>query len=954
MKMVDRQGAVHEVPDDQVQEAFQSGQFGFDGDASIPVVTKFGKVGTVDADKIRDSFARGTRIAMPEELLQAKYGEGIGNQAAAAGEAFGRGLSGGASDPLAIGIAKELYGEQAGEKVREHLAGEREANPITSTVGEGVGMVAPFLVPGGEALEAAGAAAKGGEVLEAGNAAAKALEGTEAATDLAKTFNPAATARIPALADEAVGAAAAPLAEGGEAISQAAGGDALGASLTPVEEAAAAAGPGRGAAIANAMGAGLRGAGAVPRGIAGAGELAERAIAKIVGTDASSAAGRAIQKITAKAGASAVEGALFGVGNEIDEAALGDEDLNGEKMLVAAEHGALLAGGAGALLTGGGMLAREIVGRASPMMKRLAGEQAWKAANPGKKLSEKAMLRAGGTGAVGQAALEHGVFDNASNVEELLGNAEKAVGKVGRDLGDKYTGSKALPAVEDIRKVFQDEAAKFEGKPLHGNVLRAIRQAEKEVLGSMVPEVADAVVTKHAAGPLSKEEFEALLKEHGPGILGDTGLQAKLGLEADAKGWLNRKEAVTATAPSTAAAAEVTHVPIQKLISARQAIQDAVYRGVRSNEASLPVEELRHIAHELGEVENNAMDRAAKEMGEGPTKAEMLKLKKDYQRLSLFKEALQNSNVKYSTNRNLSISDYLMAMGSIAAGHPIVGAAGALGNKVLRERGNAWAARALDKLSAIGAVERATSTVDREIDRGIASIFRRGERALPRVRNRILAGRGTGDYDKRVATVAKATAYADVHADHVATVAASMQTHTPGIAKSFQRRALSVTSYLASKIPQGHLPANTLAPHVEKPRVSDMEKAKFNRAFDMANDPVGTTFGRMQSGLMTKSDADNLREMYPKLYSDIKQRAVVELSQQTSKVDFGTRIQIGIAFDLPAEQAIEPLFLQTMQATFAPEADNKQAPDTTQATPKRELKKLAETTGLTPGLADIE
>lgn len=83
-----------------------------------------------------------------------------------------------------------------------------------------------------------------------------------------------------------------------------------------------------------------------------AGGLAERGAARLLGEGASSLAGRVAQRGIAGAASAATEGALYGAGQTISEAALGDENLTGEKLVAGMGHGALVGGALGAAFGG--------------------------------------------------------------------------------------------------------------------------------------------------------------------------------------------------------------------------------------------------------------------------------------------------------------------------------------------------------------------------------------------------------------------------------------------------------------------------------------------------------------------------------------------------------------------------------------------------------------------------
>ena len=147
-----------DVPDEQVQQAYQSGQFGFTKGARVPVALSSGDVGTVDAKDFLPTLESGGRLASQQELhhaqVEEKYG-GFTGGLMAAGEGVARGLTFGLSDPLAVALG--------GEGTRQHLADVKEAHSVLATGGEIAGAVAPLLLSGGTSAAATGASlARGG------------------------------------------------------------------------------------------------------------------------------------------------------------------------------------------------------------------------------------------------------------------------------------------------------------------------------------------------------------------------------------------------------------------------------------------------------------------------------------------------------------------------------------------------------------------------------------------------------------------------------------------------------------------------------------------------------------------------------------------------------------------------------------------------------------------------
>jgi hypothetical protein len=147
------------IAPDAIPEAVAKGQAFFKRGARVAARNQAGEVVTIDA---ADASHPGYQVLTPAQVEQAhaqkQYGEGVGNVLKAGAAGAARGLTLGASDAVLSGIG--------GEGTRKALKGLREANPISSTVGEVGGALAPLLVSGGGSAAAEGASALGtaGEV----------------------------------------------------------------------------------------------------------------------------------------------------------------------------------------------------------------------------------------------------------------------------------------------------------------------------------------------------------------------------------------------------------------------------------------------------------------------------------------------------------------------------------------------------------------------------------------------------------------------------------------------------------------------------------------------------------------------------------------------------------------------------------------------------------------------
>lgn len=148
VQLVDRDGALHDVPAAHVANAVASGRFGWVKGSSVPMADPAtGIVKEVPAEQASEAIKSGHKLLAGEEAhqhaLEKEYG-GFTGGLIAGGEGAARGLTAGLSDPLAVEAAGLLKGTETAEKVREHLRNYQEVNPGIAMAGEIAGAVAPM------------------------------------------------------------------------------------------------------------------------------------------------------------------------------------------------------------------------------------------------------------------------------------------------------------------------------------------------------------------------------------------------------------------------------------------------------------------------------------------------------------------------------------------------------------------------------------------------------------------------------------------------------------------------------------------------------------------------------------------------------------------------------------------------------------------------------------------
>lgn len=166
--------------------------------------------------------------------------------------------------------------------------------------------------------------------------------------------------------------------------------------------------------------------GAPSRALSGVAEGAGGAVRAALGATGEESLVASLAKAAASRGvAGAVEGAGIGLAQHLTEAELGDPDANGESLLAAAGHGALLGLGAGAGLSVAGELGSRALGRIAPRLSGLAEDAAVRAVAP--KAAEALEELPGGARAAGRRLLDDGIVKAGDTAQDIADRLPKAI-----------------------------------------------------------------------------------------------------------------------------------------------------------------------------------------------------------------------------------------------------------------------------------------------------------------------------------------------------------------------------------------------------------------------------------------------------------------------------------------------------------------------------------------------
>ncbi len=306
-------------------------------------------------------------------------------------------------------------------------------------------------------------------------------------------------------------------------------------------------------------------------------------------------------------------------------------------------------------------------------------------------------------------------------------------------------------------------------------------------------------------------------------------------------------------------------------------------------------------------------------------------------------------------NRTFSLTDYLGGAGlaHIAGGLPgaILGAAGAVGNKVLRERGPALASNVLEGLSstnpgsiistalkgsAIGAAtdllgndNAKRASLDRtthlttlahhlqdhsdDLDHHLENVIA-GERsphspveaahaaqdhgAMRMRRDRVEA------HNALVNEVAGLAASPQRVAELVAENAGQVSTVAPGVTAAMTQRALTAVKYLAQAAAKPSPPG----PLAAQWHSSEAERHAFAQKVEIVRDPLRATMRHAAAGTLTEGQMEALRTVYPALARSIADKTLERIAEGPQDVPYRARMMLsllsGIDVDGSQSQAV--------------------------------------------------
>ena len=642
-----------------------------------------------------------------------------------------------------------------------------------------------------------------------------------------------------------------------------------------------------------------------------AGGLAERGAARLLGEGASSLAGRVAQRGLATAASGAVEGALYGAGSTISEAALGDEQLTGEKLIAGATHGAVVGGALGGVLGGiggafsrrGGKLADVVAEREGAAASRVArdvGEGAEAgAASEGSWLNRKAtgasrenvIKSTGGTLADVKKLRKYGDVDAAA--DNILKETEAFTGK-------DFARATQQDMVDTARHVLDES------------------NATKKALLSSLDKEGVAVPSRQTIFQKFSDHVEPYISH----LKEDGSIVWKAGAKEDLAPALKFAREMEASKATTFTDLFAESRALRKKTGFKAGSTDA--KDVHLSALFDAIE---------GEMERAADAGAA---SQGAVFSQQWKAVKELQQHMIYLETAAQRGVDAGLkNNSFGLRAGIGAAMGVATGNPIGGLVTGLLGKAAKEQGDQIAASLWNKLAGLTKTQQAIARVDSQINSGVQKLMGSAvpKNALPKLPTfgeasarvqsaatyAAVSGTNRESYDKSANQIRSIAARPEALSNQVSDSLRDYSDHAPRATAAAAATAVRGVDFLASKLPPTTSDPNSLTPQLSKPNrmVSDIAIAKWMRYRDAVNDPV-SVLTQARTGKITPEAVEAVKAVYPKLYEQLCDTVIRATVDAKRPISYQESIRIGILLDRPTDWSMTPKAQKAIQGTYLP------------------------------------
>lgn len=603
------------------------------------------------------------------------------------------------------------------------------------------------------------------------------------------------------------------------------------------------------------------------------------------------AAGRMALRAAQTGIAGAFEGALYGAGSTAGKLALQGDELTAEKVLSGGAHGALLGGVIGAAAGAiAGRLERAATTADDKLMSAKLDDIATSLRKQGqseaaitRRLQKEAAKTQQKSGLLDRFAERQAIKQLKPSPSILRRHAQGApdVDSLLREAGQDYlsyqmrTGELAgkrifhgakdpIDALDDIQHAFAET----------DDILRQHKSMVRDVMAkdpTFRPDVGDVV------GRVQDDL----------GKLGEPNLTRRLAKEHIAP--------LREVAPGT---------ELDALELARSSIDDALARGAKPAEARV----LRQMRHVVDDAASSATDKALTQLGVDPT---IFRQEARWHRsLGFVQDLVEELKLAQHVEKGMDSTAAGFALGAILSGNIGVGAITGFMQSQARQF-------VQNRIGGVAAdLAHKVSRADLRLGWGAKALAGDGFRYPVRsALIRPLTGEAARKYFDSLGQLASDPRK---RGEYVAAQAQGVTNSYPELGSIVMRKLDGDLQYLGQQIPPRHTRAGaSLTPLAESSVGARKADREFWERAAALEDP-GYVVDEILSGRVPRAAIEALKERRPLVWEQLRRQVAEETALLGTKLPFKRRINLGLAFDFPADKSLMPGRMAEIQATMMP------------------------------------
>lgn len=171
-------------------------------------------------------------------------------------------------------------------------------------------------------------------------------------------------------------------------------------------------------------------------------------------------------------------------------------------------------------------------------------------------------------------------------------------------------------------------------------------------------------------------------------------------------------------------------------------------------------------------------------------------------------------------------------------------------------------------------------------------------------------------YRDYVEKLKERTSNPDIQFQHMADKMGDLASILPQTAAHVVQKQAANDSYLASKIPQGHMDPYAILPTKTKPRVSDSEMSQFERRAAVAEKGAVVLAKEFEAGSVNPETVDATKVMYPASFDELKKQIMEAAANRKTDLTYRQKDQIHRVFGVTTDARNNPAVFQALQQNY--------------------------------------